>query len=334
MAQFPAPPPPLPISRRLQPELIPVTTVAGSFIVGVGAGIATAIGAGISLTIGQGFFVGAGQATAVGAPVSLSLGAVAGFNVGAGQIVAFGNTVSLGTTSGVIPPPPTPEITPFTPALSELGVDAWERVGKQTGELTVTHINSMRRSMNFVLSRWANRGINLWRVNQLSIALQPGVATYPIPGTVIDMLDTYISTTYGGIAATDIIITPMGRDTYAALPYKLEPGRPILYWFDRTITPSVTVWPVPDTTTVYTLNYFAFSQVTDADPSMGNTGNMPYRFLEAFTAAVAAHLAQKWGTAQRAVALNSYAQEVWIEASDEDREKVTLSMAPDFSDYM
>lgn len=222
---------------------------------------------------------------------------------------------------------------PFTPALSELGIDAWERVGKQAGELNVTHINSMRRSMNFVLVRWSNRGVNLWRVAQVTIPLIPGQPTYTLDPATIDMLDTYVRTTYGGIS-TDIIMTPMSRNTYAALPFKAQPGRPILYWFDRTITPSVTVWPVPDTTTAYTMPYYAFTQITDADPAQGLTGNLPYRFLEAFTAAVAAHLAIKWASAERAVALDASAKEAWEEASDEDREKVTLSMAPDFSDYL
>jgi hypothetical protein len=221
-------------------------------------------------------------------------------------------------------------LAPFTPALSELALDAWERVGKQAGDLTVTHINSMRRSMNLVLARWANRGINLWRVAQVSLPLLPGVATYTLDPATIEMLDTYISTSYAGIT-TDTIITPMSRDTFAALPYKLQPGRPLLYWFDRTITPSVTLWPVPDI--AYTMPYFAFSQIADADAASGNAANLPYRFLEAFTAALAAHLAIKWADPQRAEALDAYADKTWEEASDEDREKVTLSMAPDFGAY-
>lgn len=221
---------------------------------------------------------------------------------------------------------------PFAPSLSELALDAWERCGIQAGELTTTHINSMRRSMNFVLVRWANRGVNLWRVTQVDLALIAGVATYTLDPATIDMLDTYLSTTYGDVT-TDIMLTPMSRNTYAALPYKQQSGRPILYWFDRTITPTVTVWPVPDDITTYTMPYYAFTQIADADASTGNTPNVPYRFLEAYTAAVAAHLAIKWAPEARAVALDASAKEAWTEASDEDREKATLSMAPDFSDY-
>lgn len=247
------------------------------------------------------------------------------FNVESAQLVGFGAPVSL---DGV---PVSPNIASFAPAFSELGLDAFERLGMQAGELTVTHLNSMRRSMNLTLVRWSNNGLNLWEITNSAIALLPGVATYVLPTALIEMLDTYV-TTGAAPNATDIIITPMSRNTYAALPNKKEPGRPILYWFNRTITPSVTVWPVPDSTQTYTLNYFGWSQVPDADPANGNTGNMPYRFLEAFTAGTASHLAMKWKP-ERAMALKTYADEVFVEAADEDRELVTLSMTPDFGPY-
>jgi hypothetical protein len=221
---------------------------------------------------------------------------------------------------------------PFAPALSELSLDAWERVGVPAVELTAAHINSMRRSMNLVLVRWSNRGINLWRVGQTVIPLLPGVASYAVDTTMIEMLDTYVSTTYGTVK-TDVILSPMGRDTYAALPNKAQAGRPVLYWFDRLITPTVTVWPVPDTGAAYSLTFYGFSQIADADPAGGSTANLPYRFLEAFTSALAAHLAIKWAPPQRAIALDGSAKETWEEAAGEDIEHVTLNMAPDLSGY-
>jgi hypothetical protein len=330
VAQFAPPPPPLPRSRRLQPQLIPGGVVAGSFTVGVGAGIVSVVGTGVSLTTGQTLAPGVGEISVLGQPVALSLGAVAGFNVGTGAISFFGNTVGLVTQ--VAPTPVvTPTLAPFNPALAELSLDIWERVGVQAGALTTTHINSLRRSMNLVLARWANRGINLWRVGQVTVPLVAGVSTYALDTSVIDMLDTYVRTTFAG-TNTDIIMTPMSRNTYAALPNKAQAGRPILYWFNRLITPSVTVWPVPDTT-AYSMPFFAFTQIADMDIASGNLPNLPYRFLEAFTAAAAAHLAQKWAPAQRAMALDGYAKECWEEASDEDREHVTLTMGPDFSAY-
>lgn len=223
--------------------------------------------------------------------------------------------------------------TPFAPALSDLALDAWERCGKQAGEITVTMIASMRRSMNLVLSRWANRGVNLWTVTVNTIPLVAGTATYTLPSTLVDMLDTYVRTSTAG-RATDITVTSMSRETYAELPNKALPGRPIMFLFERTITPSVTVWPVPDAATSYSLMYYGFNQIAVVDPTMGSlfSSSMPYRFMEAYTAAVAASLAQKWAP-ERAQLLDGYAQMTWDECAAEDREKTTTTMAPDLSGY-
>jgi hypothetical protein len=77
--------------------------------------------------------------------------------------------------------------------------------------------------------------------------------------------------------------------------------------------------------------YYGFFQTGDLDPTGGNTPTMPYRFLEAFVSAVAANLAQKFADPQRAMALEAYAKDTWTEASEEDREKVTLSITPNWS---
>lgn len=325
MANF-APLAPLqPPPRFLQPELIPATLGFGA-----GQGVVTITGAPVGLILTQGLNVGAGQIVVTGAPVSLSLGIVAGLNVGPGAITFFGATISLGPQA-VIVPPDVPAITPFEPALSDLALDAWERCGKQAGEITVTMIASMRRSMNLVLARWANRGVNLWTVTANTIPLVAGKASYALPVTLVDVLDTYVRTTNGG-SANDTIMSPMSRETYAAMSNKATPGRPIMYLFDRTLAPSLTLWPVPDNTTIYSLVYYAFNQIGDADPSMGNlfSSSMPYRFTEAYTAALAAHLAIKFAP-DRAVNLDASAKETWDEAADEDREKTTTSITPDLS---
>jgi hypothetical protein len=223
-------------------------------------------------------------------------------------------------------------IAPFAPSLSELGIDVWERVGLQVGQLNITHLTSLRRSMNMVLVRWASRGINLWKVAPVTVPLLPNVATYALDPTVLDVLDTYRRVTVGGIN-TDILMSQIGRDTYAALPNKAQIGSPNQFLYERLLTPQITVWPVPDTTTTYTLVFYAFSQIADADPAGGAVGQLPYRFTEAFAAGTAAHLAQKWASTERAVALDAYADKVWAEASDADTESVVLTMAPDLSEY-
>jgi hypothetical protein len=221
-------------------------------------------------------------------------------------------------------------VAPFAPALSELALDIFERVGLQAGALTTTHMTSLRRSMNLTLVRWANRGINLWRVQPVTIPLLANTPTYTLNPALIDMLDAYRRVTVGGIN-TDIIMSPMSRATYAALPNKAVAAPPIQFLFERQVTPTVTIWPVPATAD-YSMVFYAFTQIADADPAGGNTANLPYRALEAFTAGVAAHMAVKWAPERKAM-LAADANETFGEFSDNDTETVVLTMAPDLSAY-
>lgn len=211
--------------------------------------------------------------------------------------------------------------------------------------------------MNMVLSRWSNRGVNLWKVDLISVKLSTGVSSYSVDPSVVNVLDAYIRTgtaqggafilnvsrlgqallgpvTNAAISAsdqTDVLIDPMSRNEYASISNKQALGRPTTFWYDRSSNPTITVWQVPDSGN-YTLQYYVCRQIMDATASSGQQADLPYRFLEAFTAALAAHLAVKFA-ADKASDLRSYADECWNEASDEDREKVTLHLSPQLSAY-
>lgn len=130
----------------------------------------------------------------------------------------------------------------------------------------------------------------------------------------------------------DLVLYQLSRDDYSAVPNKQQQGRPNSIWFDRQIRPQFTLWNVPDGSGPYEVVYYAFRQIEDAYPRMAQTPDMPSRFFEAYCAGVAAHLAMKWAP-ERAKALLEYAKECWMEASDEDRERVPLRIQPDISQY-
>ncbi len=130
----------------------------------------------------------------------------------------------------------------------------------------------------------------------------------------------------------DRVLYPLGRDDYTSIAVKSQQAPPTSYWFDRLSDPQVTLWPVPDTNGPYQLNYYALSQIQDAAIGGGVTLDIPYRFMEAYAAACAAHLAMKWRQ-DIAPALLQYAQQVWVEASDADREKVPFYAAPCLDGY-
>ena len=73
-----------------------------------------------------------------------------------------------------------------------------------------------------------------------------GTATYALPARMIQPMATYLSITSNGVT-TDRIMTPISTYEYAALPDKTQTGVPNSFWYERTSTPKLNVWPVPDT---------------------------------------------------------------------------------------
>jgi hypothetical protein len=80
---------------------------------------------------------------------------------------------------------------------------------------------------------WANRGINLWTIEQGQIVMNTGQPIYPFPADTIDLLDQVIRTQANGINQTDINITRISESTYSTIPNKLTQGRPIQVWVNR-----------------------------------------------------------------------------------------------------
>ena len=387
-------------------------------------------------------------------------------------------------------------------AMSELLLEAFERCGKIGIELTVQHIQSGRRSLNLVLSSWANRGPNLWTVTTFTQYMPQGVGQYVCPPQIVNVLPDSIvlrqyqmgspsaetpaftttlgsatvtvgnlpetpspgqfiqvgvMTSIGGIiidgfypvvsvpgtnqativaaaqatasatggvvpqftttlnsttvlvtlpnhgllagqsftvevqtsvggltllgpyAATtivdadnftitspypagsaavvfenngqvnlatqatingltltaypvDIILYPLSRGDFQAIPLKATQGRPTSVWVDRQISPVINIWPLPDANGPYEIRFKASRQVQDADIISGQTLAVPYRMYEAFCADLAAHLSTKWAPERRTMLMQEAAAQ-WELASTEDTEKVSLFVSGDLSAY-
>lgn len=388
--------------------------------------------------------------------------------------------------------------TTFDPSVLDYVIDSYERLNISTQELETRHMYSARRSANFVLSSFTNRGINLWRVDQTptTIPIIQGISTYTLTSDVVGMLDTYLRqyqmgtpgnytpafstvagsnvvsvnqasnglavgnyaqvvvpvsvgglvlngyyivtsvsgtnnytfnaagnatgnvsgggvvpqftttnlsanvtvtfpnhgylsgqafqvqvyTLIGGVALqgsytiqsvtdantfviqatnaasssisafenngqtqiaaqatnvapSDILLQPLSRNDYAAIPDKIQQGRPTTYWFNRQIVPQIVVWPLADNNGPYQLQTYLLHQIQDATPQGAQTMNLPYRFDYAFVSALAADLAIKFAP-DRWQLLDAVSQKAWEEAADADREIVSTFISPDFSGYM
>jgi len=126
---------------------------------------------------------------------------------------------------------PTSGTAEFNLDLNNLIEEAFERCGAELR--TGYNWRTARRSLNLMSIEWANRGLNLWTVEQGSFPLVTGQAIYPIPTDTIDLLDHVIRTQPTTLEQIDINISRIAEPTYSSIPNKLAQGRPIQLWFNR-----------------------------------------------------------------------------------------------------
>jgi hypothetical protein len=122
--------------------------------------------------------------------------------------------------------------TSFNLDLSELIEEAFERCGSQLR--SGYDMRTARRSINLMTIEWANRGINLWTIEECAIPLVTNQGVYPVPADTIDILDLVTRTSNGSTSnQTDINLSRISESTYSTIPNKLTTGRPIQVWFNR-----------------------------------------------------------------------------------------------------
>jgi len=125
----------------------------------------------------------------------------------------------------------TSSTTAFNLNLNDLIEEAFERCGLELR--TGYDFKTARRSLNLLTVEWANRGINLWTVEQGQITMNTGQATYALPNDTIDLLDQTIRQNNGTTNQIDINISRISEPTYMTIPNKLTQGRPIQVWINR-----------------------------------------------------------------------------------------------------
>jgi hypothetical protein len=204
--------------------------------------------------------------------------------------------------------------------------EAYERVGRNPATLSSNDIDSARRSINYMFSDWANNGPNLWAVDLQSITLTPGTLYYDLEPRTVSILQVY-TRTMSGAQATDLMMSPISRAEYDAIPNKAQLGqRPFQYYFQRTITPRLYIWQAPQDVGV-TLFYHRMKIQEDAG-AFTDSMDAPNRWMEAIAAGLAAKLAVKFAP-DRLEFLQGLADGSYARAAAEDREKVPLRITID-----
>jgi hypothetical protein len=69
--------------------------------------------------------------------------------------------------------------TAFNMDFTEIAEEAWERAGREMR--SGYDLRTARRSMNLLTIEWQNRGINMWTIEEGTLNLAQGTATYNLP---------------------------------------------------------------------------------------------------------------------------------------------------------
>jgi hypothetical protein len=216
----------------------------------------------------------------------------------------------------------------FNPGLGEIVLYAYMNLGIRPASLLQEHMDSARMATNMMLSRWANQGVNLWAVDLITTPLIEGQTTYAVPPNTVMILDAYTTTDQG----IDRVIMPISRTEYASYPNKEQQGFVTSFWYDRLISPTITLWPVPDGTSSTILKYYRVRQIQDSNLQNNENVEIPYLWLECFADGLAYRLARIWNP-QMAVALKAQADESYAIASNQNVENVGTYISPMIGGY-
>jgi hypothetical protein len=235
----------------------------------------------------------------------------------------------------------------FNLDLSEIVEEAFERCGSELR--TGYDHRTARRSLNLLFADWANRGINMWTIEQGTINMVQGQSTYDLPIDTVDLIEHQIRTGAGNqYTQADLTISRISVDTYTTIPNKLTQGRPIQVWIQRMSgaqypiatapngtnlttgidSPKITVWPIPDGSQPYQFIYWRLRRIQDAGNGV-NTFDVPFRMISCLAAGLAYYMALKIpGAEQRLPVLKQQYDEAWEMAATEDREKAPQRFVP------
>jgi hypothetical protein len=207
---------------------------------------------------------------------------------------------------------------------------AFNLIGIRNTSILQEHMESARMASNLMLGRWSSQGVNLWAVDLITVPLVQGTSTYTVDSNTIVMLDAYVTVGTGN-AAQNLIMLPISRTEYASYPNKTQQGRPTVFWFDRLLSPTVTLWPVPDGTQV-SFSYYRVRQIQDANLQNGQQVELPSYFLEAFSLGLALRLAMIWAP-DKVQLLKGAADEAYQIAASQNIETSQYYISPSISSY-
>lgn len=227
--------------------------------------------------------------------------------------------------------PTTSGATTFAPTAGDFILNAFDRIGVRPTAIEQTQMQRAIMELNLALVRMDTMpGQNQWSIQQGSVSLTQGTATYNLPASTRMIFSCFIR--YSTSPTLDRYMFPISRDEYAAISTKTTQGFPSQYFLDRQSTPTVTFYLVPDGAATYTFYYYAANQIQDAAVANGQNLQLPYRMLDAITADLAHRLARIYRP-ELEDRRKMDRDEAWSIAATEDTEWVPMAITPALGGY-
>jgi len=184
----------------------------------------------------------------------------------------------------------------FNPPIGTLTLNAFSRCQVKRTELLAEHMENAWLESNLLQADWGADGITWWTVQLVTQALTQGVATYTVPANVVSVLDLYINN-----GSSNRLIFPFSRTDFASISTPSQQGFPTVFWWNRVIPSTITLWPVPDGSAPFTMSYYVYNQIQDATIRQGGNAQIPYFWLDAYTADLAHRLSRHHAPALEAI---------------------------------
>lgn len=229
---------------------------------------------------------------------------------------------ALGGTSGTFG---------YAPSASAIILYAYGRCGLRGPQLQAEHMRDAQTALNMIQADWANDQVNLWTVELITVPLVYGQIAYTVPSDVILILDAYREINPGSGNPIDLYMYPVSRTEYASYPDKTTVGTPTVYWFNRTLSPTVNLWQPPVETNL-NFCYWACRQIMDANTVNEQQMELPYPWLKAMSDALSVQLAILYAPDKYQL-LQSEAMMSYDRAKKMGAERVPLYITPGLSGY-
>lgn len=199
----------------------------------------------------------------------------------------------------------------------------------QTPEIVKVALNNLF----FLLVHYANRGINLWCIEEGKIDLVAGTKTYVLPDGTLDLLNVVLRKDPSG-NYVDVPLYRMNIDEYSSLPNKDTPGQyPFQYIFNKLRAPEISVWPVPNNSD-NDIVYWRHRQIEDVG-TLTDELDIPTRWLEATIWQLAVRLSMEVPgvDAGRVQAITQMSEKYQFEAEREENDHSHVYIVPKISGY-